>query len=149
MASSAVTKGLLWTTIGANVYVWGKWHVIPDLAAAKQGPDSYAYRQAQAKHLKYMDENYTLSRKNMAEGRWWTLITSSFSHIGMTHLGINMFILRQYNLSVRPISRLSPPLPSPPPNACRESLCKHERRIIYLQQPSLTLWRQTMTCRIC
>ncbi|KAL1859618.1 hypothetical protein Daus18300_009483 [Diaporthe australafricana] len=93
MASSAVTKGLLWTTIGANVYVWGKWHVLPDVAAAKKGPDSYEYRLAQAKHLKYMTDNYTLSRKNVAEGRWWTLITSAFSHVGMGHLGLNMLVL--------------------------------------------------------
>ncbi|KAI3390605.1 hypothetical protein diail_9095 [Diaporthe ilicicola] len=93
MASSMVKKGLLWTTIGANVYVWAKWHIVPDMMAAKQEPGSPAYRLAQAKHLKYMDENYTLSRKNIAEGRWWTLVTSAFSHYNMTHLGLNMLVL--------------------------------------------------------
>lgn len=95
MASARVAKGLLWTTIGANVYVWGKWHVVPDMEAAKQGRDSHAYQMAQRKHVQYMGENYTLSRNNIAEGRWWTIITSAFSHIDIAHLGINMLVLRE------------------------------------------------------
>ncbi|POS79595.1 hypothetical protein DHEL01_v202018 [Diaporthe helianthi] len=93
MAASTVGKGLLWGTIGANVYIWGRWHVLPDANAAKQGRDSHAYQLAQTKHIRYMNDNYTLSRKNMAEGRWWTLITSAFSHYDMAHLGINMLVL--------------------------------------------------------
>ncbi|KUI61826.1 Rhomboid protein 1, mitochondrial [Cytospora mali] len=93
MATSRVAKGLLWGTIGANIYVFGKWHIIPDPQAAKQGPQSVAYQQAKANHLRYMHENYTLSRKNVAEGRWWTLITSAFSHSDLLHLGVNMMVL--------------------------------------------------------
>ena len=95
MAASRVAKGLLWTTIGANVCVWAQWHVVPDAQAAKQGRGSRAYSMAQRKHLKYMDENYTLSSRNIAEGRWWTVITSAFSHYDLTHLGINMIVLRE------------------------------------------------------
>lgn len=95
MAASTVGKGLLWGTIGANVYIWARWHVFPGHEAAKQGRDSHAYQLAQTKHIRYMNENYTLSRKNMAEGRWWTLITSAFSHYDMAHLGINMLVLRE------------------------------------------------------
>ncbi|ROW07455.1 hypothetical protein VMCG_03926 [Cytospora schulzeri] len=93
MATSQVAKGLLWGTIGANVYVFAKWHIIPDAQAAKQGPQSRAYHQAKENHRRYMHENYTLSRKNAAEGRWWTLITSAFSHSDLLHLGVNMMVL--------------------------------------------------------
>lgn len=95
MATSTVAKGLLWSTIGANVYVWGRWHIIPDAQAAKQGRESHAYYMAQRKHLEYMNQNYTLSRKNIAEGRWWTIITAAFSHIDLAHLGLNMLVLRE------------------------------------------------------
>lgn len=40
-----------------------------------------------------MQDNYTLSRRNLAEGRWWTLITSAFSQRDLLHLGINMMVL--------------------------------------------------------
>lgn len=95
MAVSRVAKGLLWTTIGANVFIWGKWHVFPDAEAAKQGVGSHAHQVAKIKHIEYMSQNYTLSRKNIAEGRWWTIITSAFSHIDLAHLGINMLVLRE------------------------------------------------------
>ena len=95
MATSQVAKGLLWGTIGANIYVWGKWRVLPDAEAAKQGRDSHAWHMAKTRHAKYMNENYTLSRRNIAEGRWWTLGTSAFSHYDMAHLGINMLVLRE------------------------------------------------------
>lgn len=96
MATSQVAKGLLWGTIGANIYIWGKWHVIPDPQAAKKGRESHAYQMAQIKHLRYMNDNYTLSRKNIAQGRWWTIITSAFSHYDLAHLGINMLVLREW-----------------------------------------------------
>lgn len=44
--------------------------------------------------LKWMLENFTLSRKNIEEGRWWTLITSAFSHKDPFHLLFNMLSLR-------------------------------------------------------
>lgn len=94
MATSRVAKGILWGTIGTNIYIWGKWHVIPDMEAAKQGRDSRAYKRAVTRHHEYMVDNYTLSRKNIAEGRWWTLLTSAFSHYDLAHLGINMLVLR-------------------------------------------------------
>lgn len=95
MATLTVAKGLLWGTIGANVFVWTQWHIIPDAQAAKQGKGSLAYYEAQRKQAQYMNDNFTLSRKNIAEGRWWTLITSAFSHIDLAHLGINMLVLRE------------------------------------------------------
>lgn len=95
--ASRVAKGLLWTTIGANVYVFANWHIVPDAQAAKQGRGSHAHYMAQRKQLQYMNDNYTLSRKNIAEGRWWTVITAAFSHYDLAHLGINMLVLREWS----------------------------------------------------
>lgn len=102
MASSRVAKGLLWTAIGANVYVWAQWQNVAGAQAPKKGQDSHAQYMAQRKHAKYMNENYVLSSRNMAEGRWWTVITSAFSHYELTHLGINMLVLREWSLIVSP-----------------------------------------------
>ncbi|KAK7736659.1 hypothetical protein SLS53_006865 [Cytospora paraplurivora] len=94
MASSRVANGLLWGTIGANIYVFSRWHTfMPDAQTAKAGPQSQAYQQAKDQHIRYMHENYTLSRKNIAEGRWWTLLTSALSHKDLVHLGVNMTVL--------------------------------------------------------
>jgi hypothetical protein len=95
MSTFSVAKGLLWGTIGANVYIYAKWHVVLDPKAVKQGRDSHAYRMAMARHIRYMQDNYTISTRNIAEGRWWTLLTSAFSHHDLTHLGINMLVLRK------------------------------------------------------
>lgn len=56
-----------------------------------------------------MHENYTLSRQNMAEGRWWTLVTSTFSHNHPLHLIINMAILNTTaNLGCSSLIGMSP-----------------------------------------
>lgn len=96
MAASRVTKALVWGTIGTNIYICGKWHApaaVPREVA--QNPTSSAYRAAQSKQREYMFNNYTLSRKNIEEGRWHTLITSAFSHVRLVHLGLNMFMLHE------------------------------------------------------
>jgi membrane associated rhomboid family serine protease len=37
----------------------------------------------------YMDRNFTISLQNLSEGRYWTLVTSVFSHAGFMHLLFN------------------------------------------------------------
>jgi membrane associated rhomboid family serine protease len=41
------------------------------------------------------DENFLVSMKNVREGRWWVMLTSSFAHKDILHLGVNMFTLWQ------------------------------------------------------
>ncbi|KAL2286990.1 hypothetical protein FJTKL_06484 [Diaporthe vaccinii] len=40
--------------------------------------------------LVYMVENLALSGRNLCQGRWWTLLTSSVSHVAPAHLIVNM-----------------------------------------------------------
>lgn len=96
MAASRVTKALVWGTIGTNIYICGKWYAPAAVSPeAANHPDSRPYRATLAKQRDYMYNNYTLSRKNIEEGRWHTVITSAFSHQGLVHLGFNMFMIRE------------------------------------------------------
>ncbi|KAI9744882.1 MAG: hypothetical protein M1818_001807 [Claussenomyces sp. TS43310] len=38
-------------------------------------------------------QNLVVSRENVREGRWWTLITHTFTHLEWWHLGVNMMSL--------------------------------------------------------
>lgn len=44
----------------------------------------------------YMRDNFVVSWQAIAEGRWWTLLTSVFSHNWILHLFINMFVLNSF-----------------------------------------------------
>ncbi|KAF3763686.1 hypothetical protein M406DRAFT_352435 [Cryphonectria parasitica EP155] len=113
MATSAsAVKALTWGAIGANLYVFGRWHIVPykqdpkETASAnnkqhQQEPTSSsspAYREVQARTERYMRDNYTLSKRNIDEGRWYTVLTSAFSHQNLPHLAINMFMLREASM---------------------------------------------------
>ncbi|KAH8896140.1 hypothetical protein GQ53DRAFT_743467 [Thozetella sp. PMI_491] len=65
----------VWGTIGANLYVFSLW------VRATGRPDAE----------RKMRENFTLSQENLREGRYWTLLTSAFSHATLPHLAFNMF----------------------------------------------------------
>ncbi|KAH8821653.1 hypothetical protein F5884DRAFT_768600 [Xylogone sp. PMI_703] len=39
------------------------------------------------------EDHFVLSKRNVYEGRWWTLVTSSFAHTSISHLMVNMFCL--------------------------------------------------------
>jgi len=41
-------------------------------------------------------QNFTVSLRNMAAGRYWTLLTGGFSQEGLLHLGVNMFVLYSF-----------------------------------------------------
>ncbi|KAI6382004.1 hypothetical protein MCOR25_000884 [Pyricularia grisea] len=75
---------ILWGVFVGPCLVVFYWWASAKVKASK-GDDS---------QLKWMLENFTLSRKNLNEGRWWTLITSAFSHKDPIHLLFNMLTLR-------------------------------------------------------
>jgi membrane associated rhomboid family serine protease len=45
---------------------------------------------------RFMQRNFTTSYQNFKEGRPWTLLTSSFSHIALPHFAVNMFVLHSF-----------------------------------------------------
>lgn len=46
--------------------------------------------------VKFMTENFLVSWTSLSSGRWWTLLTSAFSHNMLFHIVINMFVLRGF-----------------------------------------------------
>lgn len=46
--------------------------------------------------LNFMMSNFTISGSGLMAGRYWTLLTSVFSHNMLLHLLINMFVLRSF-----------------------------------------------------
>lgn len=44
----------------------------------------------------FMSQNFTVSWVGLTEGRYWTLITSVFSHNLLIHIAINMFVLNSF-----------------------------------------------------
>ncbi|KAF2200548.1 rhomboid-domain-containing protein [Delitschia confertaspora ATCC 74209] len=54
----------------------------------------YRRQEAQQTHdyekVNRIVDNFTLGWKGLQEGRWWTLVTHDFFHIGLTHIVFNM-----------------------------------------------------------
>lgn len=44
----------------------------------------------------FMLRNFLVSWDSLTDGRWWTLLTSAFSHNMILHIAINMFVLRGF-----------------------------------------------------
>ena len=44
----------------------------------------------------FMLSNFLVSWHSLTDGRWWTLLTSAFSHNMILHIAINMFVLRGF-----------------------------------------------------
>lgn len=61
-----------------NVAVFALWHT------------GDAARQA------FMEDNFVVSWNALMEGRYWTLLTSVFSHNLLIHILVNMFVLRSF-----------------------------------------------------
>lgn len=65
--------------IGLNVFVYLSWNYY----------ESVAVRFRDSSGLRFMSKNFTVSMRNLKEGRLWTLVTSCFSHEGTGHLLMN------------------------------------------------------------
>ncbi|KAI0146907.1 hypothetical protein GGR57DRAFT_286030 [Xylariaceae sp. FL1272] len=84
-------KILSWSLIGCNLLVFAKWHLVP----TKPGSTPMQKQHQAAAHQHHMLENYTICKRNIAQGRYKTLLTSAFSHKDPAHLALNMFMLHQ------------------------------------------------------
>jgi membrane associated rhomboid family serine protease len=82
---------LIWTCIGANTIVWLYWTAATTL---RSNSSSTAVRNAR-EAAEFLRQNFTLSVRNVREGRWWTTFTSAFSHVGFGHLVFNMIAFQQ------------------------------------------------------
>lgn len=46
--------------------------------------------------LEFMVNNFTVSFSGLTQGRYWTLVSSEFSHNSTIHLAMNMFVLNSF-----------------------------------------------------
>lgn len=54
------------------------------------------WQTANEARLLNLEDNFTVSWNGLAAGRYWTLLTSVFSHNVLFHVLINMFVLRSF-----------------------------------------------------
>lgn len=105
-ATISACKTLLWSTIGINVAVWGAWNYAKgtDPLSGSSGPAYKAYGSAsnrQSASLKRqtentLEQNFLLRPSDLQKGKYWTLITSAFSHQALYHLAGNMFTIHAF-----------------------------------------------------
>ncbi len=54
------------------------------------------WMSAGGKQSEFMVDNFLVSWDGLMAGRWWTLLTSVFSHSMFLHIFINMFVLNSF-----------------------------------------------------
>ncbi len=62
-----------------------------------------AWRFGSQHELQFMVDHFLVSWTSLSEERWWTLLTSVFSHTMFLHLLINMFVLNSFGPIVEAI----------------------------------------------
>lgn len=69
--------------------------LVPILIALNVGVFAL-WSSADVQRLNWMQDNFLVSWVALSEGRWWTLLTSVFSHNMILHILINMFVLNSF-----------------------------------------------------
>lgn len=78
-ASSLPPESVILGLLGVNTAVFGAWMYARDRA---QHGDAHPYA--------FMMRHFTSGEPQLLAGRWWTLLTSCFSHQDTMHWGVNM-----------------------------------------------------------
>lgn len=73
---------LLWACIGLNVGIFAAWQY----AVAGNSSQKWRIRN-------YLEKNFVLHTNDVSSGRYWTMLTSAFSHMQPYHILGNMFSL--------------------------------------------------------
>lgn len=101
MAALTASKYLMYGTIGTNIAVFGAWWY--SSGGPRQGRgmmDILGFNKRQAtpeqRVRKVLEENFVLHTNDTRNGRWWTLLTSAFSHKDTYHILGNMFTLNAF-----------------------------------------------------
>jgi membrane associated rhomboid family serine protease len=77
-------KTLIWSVVGVNAAVFATWQF------ANNSREPYAL---QARRI--LNQNFLISLQHIRSNRYWTMITSEFSHVSLAHFGFNMVALYQ------------------------------------------------------
>ncbi|KAI6797059.1 hypothetical protein KC358_g16484, partial [Hortaea werneckii] len=90
---SSATNLTIWTLIGLNTAIFALWQY-----ASHQPPTPYHHRRHETNPLtpETLTAHTTLSWPNLHAARYWTLLTSAFSHQGPLHFLFNMLSLKAF-----------------------------------------------------
>ncbi|KAJ1923769.1 hypothetical protein IWQ60_005657 [Tieghemiomyces parasiticus] len=88
--SQSTAQILIYIIMGINGVVFLTWSVAEDLFRSQNRPAL----------LEYMNRNFITSLENYEAGRYWTLLTSAFSHNNMPHMFLNLFALYSFAVPV-------------------------------------------------
>lgn len=89
-------KAILWTTIGANVAVFCGWQYAQNLSRGSMADilsGAMSPNSSRLKPIHFLNQNFLCSWDHIHKGRYWTLLTSAYSHQNLGHLAGNMFSL--------------------------------------------------------
>ncbi|PWN20561.1 hypothetical protein BCV69DRAFT_192366 [Microstroma glucosiphilum] len=75
------TPLLIYSLIALNLLIFFSWQYALTSSRTKQGDPTWPL---------FMMNNFVHSQRNWEEGRWWNLLTATFSHAIPQHLGMNM-----------------------------------------------------------
>ncbi|KIP12854.1 hypothetical protein PHLGIDRAFT_97577 [Phlebiopsis gigantea 11061_1 CR5-6] len=78
---SLPSNAIFWGVLVINGAVFASWQLATALYQSSGSRDLYIL----------MNENFTVSMRNIRSGRIWTLVTSAFSHAGIGHILVNAF----------------------------------------------------------
>ncbi|EAU84584.2 hypothetical protein CC1G_00103 [Coprinopsis cinerea okayama7 len=74
-------KTVMYGILGVNGLVFGAWYMSQQKYKYERDPSAYLW----------MHQHFTSSWQNLRQGRYWTLLTSCFSHQDMAHIFFNGF----------------------------------------------------------
>lgn len=99
--ATTASKYLMYGTIGTNITVFGAWWYSSSGPPKGRGlKDILGFNKRPAtpkQHVrKVLEENFVLHTNDTRTGRWWTLLTSAFSHQETYHIVGNMFTLNAF-----------------------------------------------------
>lgn len=81
-AAYTSAKPVIWSIIGLNSAVFFAWQ--------------YSISQRDTRLIDKLQKNFSLSVQGLKEGRYWTVLTSAFSHQWLPHFFFNMFTFHTF-----------------------------------------------------
>ncbi|KAK5303438.1 hypothetical protein LTR99_005200 [Exophiala xenobiotica] len=90
-------SGIMWTCMGACGVVWLVWQHAQKNVTVPGIPAEYQTFRARMRLRDWMMKNFTSKTDDVPSGRWWTTITSAFSHTQPWHLIANLITFKMFS----------------------------------------------------
>ena len=97
-------RGIIWSCVGLSTAVFVLWQYAlnPAVASTIQARGDRASADTQIRVRRFLQNNFVLSPGDRLRGRYWTVLTSAFSHQNTFHLLGNMFSLLAFSSALVP-----------------------------------------------